>query len=253
MSLVREALRILREKGFRAFAKRFITFIDDRTGFLSFILLPYTARKFRRLEFGELIEELSNDSSLLSKCYKPVQVRWEIEELLRILKDFKPKYILEIGTARGGTLFLFTRIAVEDALIISVDLPGGPFGGGYPLLKGLTYKFFAKNRQKIVLIRGDSHKLETLQKVKDVLNGGKLDLLFIDGDHSYEGVKKDFEMYSSLVRRGGIIAFHDIVEHPPETGCEVSRFWNEIKSSYEHVEIVKDWNQKWAGIGVLYV
>jgi len=46
------------------------------------------------------------------------------------------------------------------------------------------------------------------------------DFLFIDGDHTYEGVEGDFEMYSPLVRRGGIIAFHDIVPGPPENvGC----------------------------------
>ncbi len=61
----------------------------------------------------------------------PGQVIFEITKLLEILKDLKPKTILEIGTARGGTLFLFTRIADPEAIIISVDLPGGKFGGGY--------------------------------------------------------------------------------------------------------------------------
>ncbi|MEM4488736.1 MAG: class I SAM-dependent methyltransferase [Desulfurococcaceae archaeon] len=112
---------------------------------------------------------------------------------------------------------------------------------------------FAKERQRIHLIRADSHDPKTLEFVKRILGNGKLDFLFIDGDHTYEGVKRDFEMYSPLVRKGGIIAFHDIVEHPPETGCEVSRFWNEIKHSYNYLEIVKSWDQKWAGIGVIYV
>ena len=49
----------------------------------------------------------------------------------------KPRFLLEIGTARGGTLFLFTRVSSSDALIISVDLPGGLFGGGYPELRKL--------------------------------------------------------------------------------------------------------------------
>lgn len=60
-------------------------------------------------------------------------------------------------------------------------------------------------------------------------------------------------MYSPLVREGGIVAFHDICPHPPETGCEVNKFWLEIKNEYKHVEIVKYWKQGWAGIGVLYV
>jgi len=56
-------------------------------------------------------------------------------------------------------------------------------------------------------------------------------------------------MYSPLVRRGRIIAFHDIVEHPLETVCEVS---SGMRSSIDiDIEIVKDWNQKWAGIGVI--
>jgi len=51
-------------------------------------------------------------------------------------------------------------------------------------------------------------------------------VLFPDGDHSYEGVKRDFEMYSPLVRPGGIIAFHDTVFMDG-----VRRFWAELKAS----------------------
>jgi hypothetical protein len=50
-----------------------------------------------------------------------------------------------------------------------------------------------------------------------------------------------------------VIALHDIVGHPPETGCEVSRFWNEIKHKYRHQEIIADQHQGWAGIGIIYV
>ncbi len=76
-------------------------------------------------------------------------------------------------------------------------------------------------------------------------------LLFIDGDHTYEGVKKDFDMYSPLVKKGGIVAFHDIVQ-VSDAGVEVARFWNEVKSSYQHREIIEDPQQGWGGIGVLY-
>jgi predicted O-methyltransferase YrrM len=114
------------------------------------------------------------------------------------------------------------------------------------------YRSLVLPGQKLSLIRKDSHDLKTLKIVKEILGGKKLDFLFIDGDHTYKGVKMDFEMYSPLVRKGGIIAFHDIVPHPPESGCEVSKFFNEIKYSYRFHEIVKDWNQRWAGIGVIY-
>ena len=58
-------------------------------------------------------------------------------------------------------------------------------------------------------------------------------------------------MYFPLVSENGLIAFHDIVTHREGSGREVSKFWNEIKSNYCYKEIVENWNQKWAGIGLL--
>jgi predicted O-methyltransferase YrrM len=96
------------------------------------------------------------------------------------------------------------------------------------------------------------HRKETLDKLRTILKKGEVDFLFIDGDHTYQGVKQDFQMYSPLVRKGGIVAFHDIAT-PDLTGeCEVAKFWKEIKQSHNHVEVVEEKNQKWAGIGILY-
>jgi len=82
------------------------------------------------------------------------------------------------------------------------------------------------------------------------LNGNQLDFIFIDGDHSYEGVKKDFEMYSPLVKKRGIIAFHDIVnEDPSREDIKVPYFWYEIKKKYSYKEIVVDKINY--GIGIL--
>jgi hypothetical protein len=54
-----------------------------------------------------------------SSFIRPIQIREEIKNLLSILEKVKPKVILEIGTARGGTLFLFSNIADEKATLIS--------------------------------------------------------------------------------------------------------------------------------------
>jgi len=188
---------------------------------------------------------------------RPAQVYEEILGLAEIVANLKPRRVLEIGTARGGTLFIWCRLASDDATVISVDLPGGPFGGGYPMWRAVLYRYFRKPQQKLHLIRGDSHDPQTLEKVEKILEGEKLDFLFIDGDHTYEGVKRDFEMYSPLVRGGGVVAFHDIVPHDkvhdPYGQVGVPRFWSEIKGRYRHLEIVKDWGQGWAGIGVLFL
>jgi cephalosporin hydroxylase len=182
---------------------------------------------------------------------KPLQVKSEIAELCRIVQGANPKIIVEIGSASGGTLFLFAHIASPEK-IVSIDLLSGSFGGGYPFWKIPLYKSLAK-KNVIDLIRGDSHKEETLEKITSRLKDQKVDFLFIDGDHTYQGVKQDFKMYSPLVKKGGMVAFHDIVTHDQSSGCEVDKFWNEIKLSYRHVEIIENQNQKWAGIGILYL
>ena len=83
------------------------------------------------------------------------------------------------------------------------------------------------------------------------MNGKKIDVLFIDGDHTYHGVKKDFEMYEPLVEKDGIIIFHDICKHMTAPECQVEQFWKEIKDKYENVEIIDPEDDEWGGIGIL--
>ncbi len=182
----------------------------------------------------------------------PVQIKSEIFNLMNKIEKRKPKIVCEIGTVNGGALYLLTRVSSSNAIIISIDLPEGKFGGGYSRWKIPIYKSFAKKNQKIHLIRDDSHKYETLEKLKKILKNRQIDFLFIDGDHTYEGVKKDFEMYSPLVKKGGVVGFHDIAKHPPETKCEVGKLWNKIKNEYNHEEIVESYSQGGYGIGIIF-
>lgn len=190
---------------------------------------------------------------LRSVRIKPLQIQSEALEFLRLLDEAQPKAILEIGTARGGMLYLFSRVASPRALLISIDLPDGLFGGGYPASKSRLYRSFARHGQRIVLVRGDSHQAASLESIRSVLPRDGLDCLFIDGDHRYDGVKLDFEMYSPLVKPGGVIAFHDIVPGERSRVGGVPDFWKEVKSGSRHREIVEDWAQPGFGIGVLWV
>ena len=227
------------------------------------LLSPIIVLKLNKGKFlNKKIKKISdiNDSikfafsfQYLGFSIRTFQIKYEITKLLEILKDIKPKTVLEIGTAGGGTFFLFTTIAHPQAKLISVDLPGGSFGGGYAKWKIPLYQSFGKSKQEIVLLRANSHNQKTLELAKMVLDGKKVDFLFIDGDHTYEGVKRDFNMYVSLVKKGGIVAMHDIVEIFPKHECEVNKFWDEIKEVYEFHEIISDVNQNWGGIGVIYL
>jgi len=177
-----------------------------------------------------------------------LQDYYEFSKLLELLRKRNPKTILEIGTGYGGSILMFTRVASPQAVIIGVDYQ-------YANWRIPLYKGFAVGDQSIRLVKGDSHSTETLKQVETILNGRKLDMLFIDGDHRYQGVKEDLFMYGSLVKHGGIIVFHDIVaEYGPVANCDVWKLWREAKKAFNHSEIVNK-QRKIApvGIGVLYV
>jgi predicted O-methyltransferase YrrM len=210
-------------------------------------------RCYRELAFGSPPE---TPEQVIDYCVdRPIlmaQVRSEMVQLGRILQASAPKRSLEIGTNYGGTLFLICTVSPPGAKIISVDLPSGRFGGGYPRRKIPLFRRFPRTSQELHLIRADSHSQETKERVLRILEGEQLDYLFLDGDHTYAGVQRDFEMYAPLVRSGGIVALHDIVAYKGEEGCQVDKFWNEIKQQHQHQEIIEDPQQGWAGIGVLW-
>lgn len=179
------------------------------------------------------------------------QVDEEILGLLRELEQRGARKVVEIGTARGGTLFLLLRTLASDALVVSVDLPGGAFGGGYPHWKAALFHALAQRGQKLSLLRGDSHTEATRDQISAAV-GGAADFILIDGDHSYEGAKRDFELYRSLLSQRGFLAFHDIVPGPPDKVGGVPKLWAELKAQFPHRELVKDWGQGGYGIGLLF-
>lgn len=185
----------------------------------------------------------------LAQPLAPLQIRSELLALATEVASLEPRTGMEIGTHLGGTLFLFCRLAHPSARMLSLDLYRGRLGG----IRKMIYYSFLRGSQHLDIVTGDSHSSPTLSTVAKKLGPAKLDFLFIDGDHSYDGVKRDFEMYSPLVRAGGLVAFHDIVPHPPEAQCHVNEFWVEVKQRYRHKEFIESPNQQWAGIGVLYV
>ena len=175
----------------------------------------------------------------------------EILALLERLTPLRPRRVLEIGTAAGGTLLLLSRVAADDALLVSIDQPEGGFGGGYNLLRASLYRSFARRGQRIVLIRADSHRRSTRRRLAAALGGELLDFLFIDGDHSAAGVRQDFDDYAPFVRPGGLIALHDI--RPDERGWsgEVHHVWPELAARLGGEELVDESGAPGYGIGLL--
>ncbi len=182
---------------------------------------------------------------------RPLQNPWEIGELMKRVRAKQPRVIVEIGTAKGGTLFLFCQHAADDATIISLDLPFGRNGGGYPKWKEKVYAKFAKPGQTLHLMRANSHLDETRTRIEALLKGRKIDVLMIDADHSYEGVKRDYDLYSPLLADDGFIAMHDVILNRFDPEIEVHRFWDELKATEKTEELVHNYGQGNLGIGIV--
>ena len=160
-----------------------------------------------------------------------IQVYEEILHLGHFINSLKPNNILEIGS-RGGTFLLFSKLSTGTKIAVDID---GTFKDSiYLSMIGEDFHFLKENSQLD----------ETFEKVKSICP--QFDFIFIDGDHNYEGVKRDFELYRQLLSPRGYIAFHDIdpnhvfrniySDDEPKTG-KVMRFWEELDFGTK-VEIV---------------
>lgn len=167
-----------------------------------------------------------------------------------LTEDVHPRHILEIGAGRGGSSQFLTRVGGAGSLFISIDL--------FP--EAAEYVALAKRYpgQEFHFLLADSHDPATFRRVGELLDGRKLDLLLIDGDHTYDGVKADFERYRELCGERGVIALHDIVPDHAAHGVdtdhrsgEVYRFWRELRAEHPHREFVEDPEQNGFGLGVL--
>ena len=161
--------------------------------------------------------------------YGAVQIGSEFSWLLDKISELKSrKTAVEIGVYKGGTFYAFMQFFEK---VIGIDIEE----------KVLSFKLRSDDQYII----GNSKDLNIVSKIPN-----NLDFLFIDGDHSYEGVYEDFNLWKIKVRKGGIIALHDIV------GADISGykygvrdFWAEIKKNYETDEIKN--HEKYYGIGII--
>ena len=186
--------------------------------------------------------------------YGAIQETTELAALLMILRDHGVKNFLEIGSEAGGTFYAFCQLATGKK--ISLDLPSGESGSG-------RWVEHLKERQDLMssfapdvhLIEGDSHNLGSVWALKTKFLGEVelLDFLFIDGDHTFYGVKTDYEMYSPFVKPGGIIAFHDIKDSQfhRHRDCMVADFWKTLKGKFKAE--IRTGQPDWGGIGVVFV
>lgn len=138
-----------------------------------------------------------------------MQVKYRIE-LPLLMKELNiPMIAVEIGVAEGNNSNDLISHGVEK--MYSVDAwrtlnqrgDGGYDQDWHDMNYNNAVKLLSKHKEKSVIIKGISHE------VSETFEDESIGMLYLDGDHSYEGVKKDLESWYPKVVKGGIIAGHD--------------------------------------------
>ncbi|MGL4316267.1 MAG: class I SAM-dependent methyltransferase [Pseudomonas sp.] len=148
-----------------------------------------------------------------------------------LVSAIRPKMLVELGTHKGLSYFTFCQAIKEneiDGLCYAVDtFEGDVHTDKYD--ESIYNKNNEHNRQNY---HGFSYLMRML--FNDALrhfSEDTIELLHIDGLHTYEAVSEDFANWYPKVKPGGIILFHDVQARVQDFG--VWKFWDEIRGQYE--------------------
>ncbi len=181
----------------------------------------------------------------MNKPYKiGGQVLDELDALIELVKPYIPTSYLEVGARHGIALRYFVENLPSIKHVTAVDYPGQKWGkvGSQVELKE-NIESLDLDDYKILL--GDSNKPRIIAEASERMYS----IVFIDADHTYEGVTKDLDNYGPLAQ--AFICLHD-VNHPPDSPAYgPTKLFEERWGQYEQaVKIVHPVSNK--GIGVFF-
>ena len=184
----------------------------------------------------------NNIWNIAKENYKIQQIKEEWIWLIdtAIVKPYKNKKIniFEIGCYDGGSTYYLGNFA-KNMITVDNNNPCRFDPSTIPTSESYQY------------IGGDSHDPKIISNITKF----DWDFVFIDGDHSYEGVKADFYNVIPHLKKGTPVAFHDIAmsEYHHTHGCYVGEFWRDLKNEYNATKFEEYQTDKnWAGIGIVW-
>ncbi|MFN8419887.1 MAG: glycosyltransferase [Anaerolineae bacterium] len=193
---------------------------------------------FNPLNYNTALTIPDRDAISAWSCHVPFAMF--IVELLR------PRRIVELGTYNGVSYCAFCQSVEQLQLTTScyaVDTWRGDEQGGYFGDEVLTeLREYHDQRYAHFSRLVQSTFDEALEKFED----SSIDLLHIDGYHTYEAAQHDFSCWLPRLSDQGVVLFHDINVRERDFG--VWRLWGELKTQYPHLELLHE-----HGLGVLAV
>jgi len=147
-----------------------------------------------------------------------------------LIRSLKPKTIVELGVHYGDSYFCFCQSVKKlklGSLCYAVDTWNGDKQSG----------FYGKEVHEEVLSHNTRYYSDfsyllrmSFDEASSQFQTGQIDLLHLDGLHTYDAILNDFNLWIDRVSTGGIILIHDIACR--EKGFGVWKFWDEIKTLY---------------------
>lgn len=195
--------------------------------------------------FEEQLKEIAEDSWLTYvKTYVPSAWIGHAPFLRYLIRDLQPKVFVELGTHNGFSYFLGCQTIEElnlSSKAYAVDHWRGDQHAGH---------FDESVYESVVELNAQYQNFSNLVKMSFLearsLVPDQIDLLHIDGLHTYEAVKEDFETWLPKMSENGVIILHDI--HVRRADFGVYKLWKEIKSQYSTIEFTGSY-----GLGVIFL
>lgn len=162
-----------------------------------------------------------------------------------IVAATKPKVIVELGTHWGASYFAMCQAVgayAQGAQCFGIDTwAGDDHAGTYDdSVYRSVAEFNVRYAEFSTLLRS------TFDRALTHFENGSIDLLHIDGLHTYDAVRHDFETWLPKMSSSGVVLFHDTNEHGRDFG--VWQLWDELKAKYATIEFMHSY-----GLGVLFL
>jgi len=148
-----------------------------------------------------------------------------------LIKNLEPGLVVELGSWKGTSFYSFCQAAKDAKLstkLVAIDTWQGDTQAG--MFGNEVFDQFKLLLSKYYPAVNASYLRKTFNEAVTEFEDHSIDVLHIDGFHTYDAVSNDFNTWKSKVKKTGIILFHDIKVQQDDFG--VYKFWAEIKEQY---------------------